>query len=58
VKEMGDMEKLGDALEIVGESYYNLKDFTKAKKWHLRSWDLCKRIGHLEVSLQRQFLSQ
>lgn len=48
VKDMGDMEKLGDALETVGESYYNLRDFAKAKKWHLRSWDLCKRIGHLE----------
>ncbi|MCO5592485.1 hypothetical protein L7F22_046488 [Adiantum nelumboides] len=48
VKEMGDMEKLGDAMEIVGESYYSLKKFPKAKKWILRSFDLCKRIGHLE----------
>ncbi|KAI5077372.1 hypothetical protein GOP47_0007196 [Adiantum capillus-veneris] len=48
VKEMGDMEKLGDAMETVGESYYSLRRFLKAKKWILRSFDLCKRIGHIE----------
>ncbi|KAH7429280.1 hypothetical protein KP509_09G039700 [Ceratopteris richardii] len=48
VKELGDMEKLGDAMETVGESYYSLKKFLKAKKWILKSFDLCKRIGHLE----------
>jgi hypothetical protein len=48
-KELGDTEKLGDAYEIVGSSYYNLRNFERAMKWHLKSYDICKRIRHLEV---------
>jgi tetratricopeptide (TPR) repeat protein len=48
-KDLGDTEKLGDAYEIVGSSHYNLRNFESAMKWHLRSFDICKRIGHLEV---------
>ncbi|CAM6088799.1 unnamed protein product [Calypogeia fissa] len=47
-KGLGDIEKLGDALEIVAASYYSLRNFQKSMKWHLKSYELCKRIGHLE----------
>ncbi|KAJ7547717.1 hypothetical protein O6H91_08G100700 [Diphasiastrum complanatum] len=48
VHQLGDSEKLGDAFGTIGCSYENLKFFDKAKKWHLKSWDLCRRVKHLE----------
>ncbi|KAL2621571.1 hypothetical protein R1flu_001776 [Riccia fluitans] len=45
---LGDHEKLGDALGLIGISYYNLRNFTKAIKWHRKEWDVCNRINHLE----------
>eukprot|EP01018_Ginkgo_biloba_P028501 Gb_06807 [translate_table: standard] len=48
VNELGDKEKLGDALLAIGESYYNLRKFDKAKKWYTKSWKVCKSIGNLE----------
>ncbi|KAL3680655.1 hypothetical protein R1sor_023611 [Riccia sorocarpa] len=45
---LGDHEKLGDALGLIGISYYNLRNFTKAVKWHEKEWDVCNRINHLE----------
>jgi hypothetical protein len=47
---LGDMEKLGDALDLIGESYYNLRKYQKAQKWHFQSWQVCKRVKHLEVT--------
>ncbi|KAG6552577.1 hypothetical protein Mapa_005776 [Marchantia paleacea] len=46
---LGDHEKLGDALDLIGISYYNLRIFSKAIKWHWKGWDVCHRINHLEV---------
>ncbi|OAE34095.1 hypothetical protein AXG93_2891s1190 [Marchantia polymorpha subsp. ruderalis] len=45
---LGDHEKLGDALDLIGISYYNLRIFSKAIKWHWKEWDVCHRINHLE----------
>jgi hypothetical protein len=46
---LGDQEKIGDALEIIGESYQNLCNYEKAKKWNHKSLEVCQRVHHLEV---------
>lgn len=46
---LGDQEKLGDALDIIGESYSNLCDYEKAKIWHHKSFKVCERVHHVEV---------
>ena len=46
---LGDLEKIGDALDIIGESYSNLCNYEKAKKWHHRSFEVCERVRHVEV---------
>lgn len=46
----GDLEKIGDASESIGESYSNLCNYEKAKKWHDKSFKVCERVHHKEVS--------
>lgn len=46
---LGDQEKLGDALDTVGESYNNLCNYEKAKKWHYKSFKVCERVHYEEV---------
>lgn len=46
---LGDLEKMGDALDTIGESYCNLCNYEKAKKWHLKSYKVCQRVHHDEV---------
>jgi len=46
---LGDQEKLGDALDLIGESYNSLCNYEKAKKWYLKSFKVCKRVHHEEV---------
>ncbi|KAG0561292.1 hypothetical protein KC19_9G052400 [Ceratodon purpureus] len=45
---LGDLEKIGDAFETIGESYQNLCDYNKAKKWYHKSLEACKRVHHKE----------
>ncbi|GLJ52447.1 hypothetical protein SUGI_1115540 [Cryptomeria japonica] len=48
VKGLRDMEKLSDAFLDIGEAYYNLRKFDKAKKWYMKSWKASKAIHNLE----------
>lgn len=48
VKELVDKEKLSDALLEIGEAYYNLCKYDKAKKWFTKSWIVSKSIGNIE----------
>lgn len=48
VDALGDLEKMGDALDTIGESYCNLCNYEKAKKWHLKSYKVCQRVHHDE----------
>lgn len=50
VDALGDQEKLGDALDVIGESYNSLCNYEKAKKWRLKSFKVCERVHHEEVS--------
>ena len=52
VNALGDQEKLGDALDVIGESYNSLCNYEKAKKWHLKSFKVCERVHHEEVSAE------
>ncbi|KAA8531034.1 hypothetical protein F0562_005743 [Nyssa sinensis] len=46
--ELCDKEKLGDTFLVIGESYQKLRNFNKALKWYLKSWETYKSIGNLE----------
>lgn len=48
--ELCDQEKLSDSLLVIGESYQKLRKFKKALKWYMKSWEIYKSIGNLEVS--------
>lgn len=59
VNALGDLEKAGDALNILGESYFQLCNYEKAKKWHYKSFKVCERVQHgevLNVAVQSSFL--
>ena len=59
VNALGDLEKAGDALNILGESYFQLCNYEKAKKWHHKSFKVCERVQHGEVvnaALKSSFL--
>ncbi|KAF5751807.1 hypothetical protein HS088_TW02G00825 [Tripterygium wilfordii] len=43
-----DQEILGDSFLIVGESYQKLRNFKKAFKWFMKSWEKYMLIGNLE----------
>ncbi|URE05449.1 TPR [Musa troglodytarum] len=37
--ELCDKEKLSDSLLAMGESYLKLRNFSKARKWYMKSWN-------------------
>ncbi|KAJ1698650.1 hypothetical protein LUZ63_007162 [Rhynchospora breviuscula] len=43
-----DKEKLGDSFLYLGESYQKLRNFLKARKWYMKSWNIYRSIGNLE----------
>lgn len=47
--ELCDKEKLSDSFLAIGESYQKLRNFGKARKWYMKSWNGYKLIGNLEV---------
>lgn len=49
VDALGDLEKAGDALNTLGESYFHLCNYEKAKKWYYKSFKVCERVLHGEV---------
>lgn len=49
--ELCDKEKLSDSFLAIGESYQKLRNFSKARKWYMKSWNIYRSIGNLEVSL-------
>ncbi|XP_035823345.1 protein TONSOKU isoform X4 [Zea mays] len=46
--ELRDKEKLSDSLLSIGESYQKLRNFSKARKWYMKSWNIYRSIGNLE----------
>ncbi|TVU28893.1 hypothetical protein EJB05_20430 [Eragrostis curvula] len=46
--ELRDKEKLSDSLLTIGESYQKLRNFSKARKWYMRCWNMYRSIGNLE----------
>lgn len=59
VNALGDLEKAGDALNTLGESYFHLCIYDKAKKWYHKSFKVCERVQHGEVvnvTLESSFL--
>lgn len=48
--ELCDKEKLSDSLLAIGESYLKLRNFSKARKWYMKSWNVYRSIGNLEAS--------
>ncbi|KAF8411665.1 hypothetical protein HHK36_004223 [Tetracentron sinense] len=46
--ELCDKEKLSDSFLAIGESYQKLRNFNKAHKWYMKSWDTYRSIGNLE----------
>ncbi|KAJ8504389.1 hypothetical protein OPV22_005275 [Ensete ventricosum] len=46
--ELCDKEKLSDSLLAIGESYLKLRNFSKARKWYMKSWNVYRSIGNLE----------
>ncbi|KAM0952462.1 putative tetratricopeptide-like helical domain superfamily, protein TONSOKU [Dioscorea sansibarensis] len=46
--ELCDKEKLSDSYLAIGESYQKLRNFSKARKWYMKSWNIYKSIGNLE----------
>ncbi|KAJ0983759.1 hypothetical protein J5N97_002115 [Dioscorea zingiberensis] len=46
--ELCDKEKLSDAYLAIGESYQKLRNFSKARKWYMKSWSIYRSIGNLE----------
>ncbi|CAN6439022.1 unnamed protein product [Victoria cruziana] len=47
-RELCDKEKLADSFLAIGESYQNLRNFPKARKWYTRSFDAYKSIRNLK----------
>ncbi|XP_077242137.1 tetratricopeptide repeat (TPR)-containing protein [Tasmannia lanceolata] len=46
--ELCDKEKLSDSFLAIGESYQKLRNFSKARKWYMKSWNIYRLIGNLE----------
>ncbi|RLN08873.1 protein TONSOKU isoform X2 [Panicum miliaceum] len=46
--ELHDNEKLSDTFLSIGESYQKLRNFSKARKWYMKSWNMYRTIGNLE----------
>ncbi|WOK94400.1 protein TONSOKU isoform X1 [Canna indica] len=46
--ELCDKEKLSDAYLVIGESYLKLRNFSRARKWYMKSWNVYRSIGDLE----------
>ncbi|KQK02062.1 protein TONSOKU isoform X2 [Brachypodium distachyon] len=46
--ELRDKEKQSDSLLSIGESYQKLRNFSKARKWYMKSWNMYRSIGNLE----------
>nr|CAD1827295.1 unnamed protein product [Ananas comosus var. bracteatus] len=46
--ELCDKEKLSDSFLAIGESYQKLRNFSKARKWYMKSWNIYRSIGNLE----------
>ncbi|XP_020572962.1 protein TONSOKU isoform X2 [Phalaenopsis equestris] len=46
--ELCDKKKLGDSFLDIGESYQKLRNFGKARKWYMKSWNAYRSIGNLE----------
>ncbi|XP_062220506.1 protein TONSOKU-like [Phragmites australis] len=46
--ELRDKEKQSDSLLSIGESYQKLRNFSKARKWYMKSWNIYRSIGNLE----------
>lgn len=46
--ELCDKEKLGDSFLAIGESYQKLRNYGKARKWYMKSWNVYKSIDNLE----------
>ncbi|BAF10240.2 Os02g0784100 [Oryza sativa Japonica Group] len=46
--ELHDKEKQSDSLLVIGESYQKLRNFSKARKWCMKSWNMYRSIGNLE----------
>nr|CAB3451284.1 unnamed protein product [Digitaria exilis] len=46
--ELHDKEKLSDSLLLIAESYQKLRNFSKARKWYMKSWNMYRTIGNLE----------
>ncbi|KAL6635242.1 hypothetical protein ACP70R_027913 [Stipagrostis hirtigluma subsp. patula] len=46
--ELHDKEKQSDSLLSIGESYQKLRNFSKARKWYMKSWNIYRSIGNLE----------
>ncbi|XP_028554658.1 protein TONSOKU isoform X2 [Dendrobium catenatum] len=46
--ELCDKEKLSDSFLVIGESYQKLRNFGKARKWYMKSWNVYRSIGNLE----------
>ncbi|CAA7405317.1 unnamed protein product [Spirodela intermedia] len=46
--ELCDIEKLSDSYLAIGESYQKLRNFSKARKWYMKSWNVSRSIRNLE----------
>ncbi|XP_020590529.1 protein TONSOKU-like isoform X2 [Phalaenopsis equestris] len=46
--ELCDKGKLGDSFLVMGESYQKLRNFGKALKWYMKSWNAYRSIGNLQ----------
>ncbi|WVZ55398.1 hypothetical protein U9M48_006061 [Paspalum notatum var. saurae] len=46
--ELHDKEKESDSLLLIGESYQKLRNFSKARKWYMKSWNIYRSIGNME----------
>ncbi|CAL9162518.1 unnamed protein product [Musa hybrid cultivar] len=56
--ELCDKEKLSDSLLAIGESYLKLRNFSKARKWYMKSWNVYRSIGNLEATLVKINIGQ
>ncbi|KAL5213496.1 hypothetical protein ABZP36_024343 [Zizania latifolia] len=46
--ELHDKEKQSNSFLVIGESYQKLRNFSKARKWCMKSWNMYRSIGNLE----------
>ncbi|XP_078447079.1 tetratricopeptide repeat (TPR)-containing protein isoform X2 [Wolffia australiana] len=46
--ELCDKEKMSDSYLAIGESYQKLRNYSKARKWYMKSWNISRSIGNLE----------